>query len=43
MGKLTGKKLVLLGERDGVPGLAMESVFAASGAEVVFSATECFV
>ncbi len=43
MGKLTGKKLILLGERDGIPGPAMESVFAASGAEMVFSATECFV
>jgi len=43
MGKLKGKKLVLLGERDGVPGPAMESVFAGSEAEVVFSATECFV
>ena len=31
MGKLAGKKLLLLGERDGV------------GAEIVFSATECFV
>ncbi len=43
MGKLSGKKLILLGERDGVPSPAMESVFANSGAEVVFSATECFV
>lgn len=43
MGKLTGKKLVLLGERDGVPGPAMDAIFANSGAEVVFSATECFV
>lgn len=43
MGKLAGKKLVLLGERDGVPGPAMASVFANCGAEVVFSATECFV
>ena len=39
MGKLSGKKLILLGERDGVPSPAMESVFANSGAEVVFSAT----
>ena len=38
MGKLSGKKLLLLGERDGVPGPAM-----ADGAEVVFSSTECFV
>ena len=35
MGKLSGKKLLLLGERDGVPGPAM--------ADVLFSATECFV
>lgn len=43
MGKLTGKKLLLLGERDGVPGPAMEACFQNSGAEIVFSATECFV
>jgi hypothetical protein len=43
MSKLKGKKIVLLGERDGVPGPAMECVFAATEAEVVFSATECFV
>ncbi len=43
MGKLAGKKLLLLGERDGVPGPAMESVFQNSGAEVIFSVTECFV
>jgi glycine/sarcosine/betaine reductase complex component A len=43
MGKLTGKKLILLGERDGIPGPAMANVFAASGAEIVFTATECFV
>ena len=43
MGKLSGKKLLLLGERDGVPGPAMADVFANSCAEVLFSATECFV
>ena len=43
MGKLSGKKLILLGERDGIPSPAMESVFADSGSEVVFTATECFV
>jgi len=43
MEKLKGKKLILLGERDGIPGPAMEACFAKSGAEVVFSATECFV
>ena len=43
MGKMTGKKLLLLGERDGVPGPAMEACFKDSDAEVVFAATECFV
>ena len=43
MGKLEGKKLLLLGERDGVPSPAMEAVFKNSGAEMVFPATECFV
>jgi betaine reductase len=41
--KIKGKKLILIGERDGVPGPAMETVLAPLGAEVVFSATECFV
>ncbi len=43
MSKLTGKKLLLLGERDGIPGPAMEAALEGSGAEVVFSVTECFV
>ncbi|SMG49087.1 betaine reductase [Dethiosulfovibrio salsuginis] len=43
MGKLAGKKLILLGERDGVPAPAMESCFKNSGAEVIFAVTECFV
>ena len=30
MGKLEGKKLLLLGERDGVPGPAMADAFAGS-------------
>lgn len=43
MGKMEGKKLLLLGERDGVPSPAMEAVLKNSGAELIFSATECFV
>jgi betaine reductase len=43
MGKLTGKKLLLLGERDGVPGPAMEACLKNSGADIAFSVTECFV
>jgi len=43
MGKLAGKKVLLLGERDGVPGPAMETCLKNSGADIVFSVTECFV
>jgi glycine reductase len=43
MGRLAGKKLIVLGERDGIPSPAIEASLAASGAEVVYSATECFV
>lgn len=40
---LNGKKVVVLGDRDGIPGGAIEAAIAATGAEVVFSTTECFV
>jgi len=43
LSKLAGKKLLLLGERDGIPGPAMEVALEATGAEVIFSVTECFV
>ena len=43
MSKLEGKKLIILGERDGVPSPAIQECFAGSKAEVVFAATECFV
>ena len=40
-GKLAGRKLVLLGARDGVSGDALTALFAESGAEIVYAATEC--
>ena len=44
MGVLTGKKVIILGDRDGIPGLAIEEcVKTAQVAEIVFSTTECFV
>ena len=42
MGKLSGKKLILLGERDGVPGPAMEACLLAAELRW-FMATQCFV
>ena len=44
MSVLKGKKIVILGDRDGIPGLAIEEcVKTVEGTEVVFSTTECFV
>ena len=43
MSMLKGKKAVILGDRDGIPGPAIEECVKSAGAEVVFSVTECFV
>lgn len=40
---LRHKKIIILGDRDGVPGPAIEACVHSAGAEVVFSTTECFV
>ncbi len=38
-----GKKVIIIGDRDGVPGPAIEECVKSAGSEVVFSTTECFV
>ena len=38
-----GKKLIILGDRDGIPGPAIEACLKNSGAEIIFNTTECFV
>jgi len=38
-----GKKVIVVGERDGVQGPAIEECLKAAGADVLYSATECFV
>ncbi len=44
MAILEGKKAIIIGDRDGIPGPAIaECVKKTAGAEVVFSSTECFV
>lgn len=40
---LDGKKVVIIGDRDGVPGPAIEECLKTTQSEVVFSSTECFV
>lgn len=43
MAILEGKKAIIIGDRDGIPGQAIEECAVSAGAEVVFSSTECFV
>lgn len=38
-----GKKIIAIGERDGVPGSAIAACLESAGAEVVYTITECFV
>ena len=40
---LEGKKIIAIGDRDGIPGEAISECARSAGAEVVFSTTECFV
>ena len=41
--KLQGKKVIVLGERDGVQGRALAACAQSAGAEVVLETTYCFV
>jgi betaine reductase len=41
--ELRGKKVIALGERDGVPGPAVAECARALGAEVVLTLTACYV
>ncbi len=40
---LAGKKIAILGDRDGIPGPAIEEALKSTDTEVVFTTTECFV
>lgn len=43
MSLLKDKKVIIIGDRDGIPGPAIEECVKTAGADVVFSSTECFV
>ena len=43
MGMLDGKKVIIIGDRDCIPGPAIEECVKTAGADVIFSSTECFV
>lgn len=40
---LEGKKVAILGDRDGIPGDAIAEIIKTTGADVVLATTECFV
>lgn len=42
MAKLSGKKLILVGDRAGVPHTVLEEALKDCGGEVVYAVTECF-
>lgn len=37
------KKVIIIGDRDGIPAPAIAECMVNTGAEIVFSSTECFV
>jgi len=41
--ELKGKKVIIIGERDGVQGPAIEACVKSAGAEVLMARTQCFV
>jgi glycine/sarcosine/betaine reductase complex component A len=41
--ELRGRKVIALGERDGVPGPALAECATRAGAEVVLTLTACYV
>lgn len=43
MGLLKGKKIIIIGDRDGIPAQAVEECLKTLEVEVIFSSTECFV
>ena len=43
MAILDGKKVVIIGDRDGVPGPAIAECVKTAGGEIVYTSTECFV
>lgn len=38
-----GKRVIALGDRDGIQALAIAACLQSAGAEIVFADTECFV
>jgi betaine reductase len=37
------RKVIIIGDRDGIPGPAIEACAKSASGQVIFAATECFV
>ena len=40
---LQGKRVIVIGERDGVSGSVIETCLKSAGAQILFVETQCFV
>ena len=40
---LKGRKVIALGERDGIPGTSIAACMQSAGADVVLTLTQCYV
>lgn len=43
MSLLEGKKVTIIGDRDRIPGQAIEECLKGTPAEIIYASTECFV
>ena len=43
MALLDGKKVIIIGDRDGIPAQAVEACLENLNTEVLYASTECFV
>ena len=43
MALLEGKKIIIIGDRDGIPAQAVEACLVNMNIEVLYASTECFV
>lgn len=43
MGLLDNKKVIIIGDRDGIPAQAVETCLKPLNVEVLYASTECFV
>lgn len=41
--ELNGQKVIVLGERDGIPGTSIATCVQSAGADVVLTLTQCYV